>query len=83
MVYLGVTWVVNLFVKDLFLPLHQRPLLTYSVAALLLGAQLMSIGFLAELITAYQVGDEHSYSIAERTPEEKNGGGEAGAGGGR
>jgi glycosyltransferase involved in cell wall biosynthesis len=66
--YLGVTWLVNCFVPDSFLPLHQRPLLIYSVAALLLGAQLMSIGFLAELITAYQGGDEHSYSIAERTP---------------
>jgi hypothetical protein len=27
---------------------------------------MMSIGFLAELITAYQGQDEHSYSIAER-----------------
>ena len=70
--YLGVTWVVNLFAPPgTFLPLHQRPLLIYSVAALLLGAQMMSIGFLAELITAYQVGDEHSYSIAERTPRER------------
>jgi len=69
--YLSVTWVVNWIVPDTFLPLHQRPLLIYSVAALLLGAQMMSIGFLAELITAYQVGDEHSYSVAERTPGEK------------
>ncbi len=66
--YLGLTWVVNWLVPDTFLPLHQRPLLIYSVAALLLGAQMMSIGFLAELITAYQGGDEHSYSVAERTP---------------
>jgi dolichol-phosphate mannosyltransferase len=67
--YLAATWVLgNLRLID-YTPLHQRPLLIYSVAALLLGAQLMSIGFLAELITAYQGGDEHSYSIAERTPE--------------
>jgi dolichol-phosphate mannosyltransferase len=66
--YLAATWVLgNLRLMD-YTPLHQRPLLIYSVAALLLGAQLMSIGFLAELITAYQGGDEHSYSIAERTP---------------
>jgi len=71
MAYLTVTWLVNWFAPESFLPLHQRPLLIYSVAALLLGAQMMSIGFLAELITAYQVGDEHSYSIAERTPGEK------------
>jgi glycosyltransferase involved in cell wall biosynthesis len=66
--YLTVTWVINWYWPETFLPLHQRPLLIYSVAALLLGAQMMSIGFLAELITAYQGGDEHSYSIAERTP---------------
>jgi glycosyltransferase involved in cell wall biosynthesis len=70
--YLAVTWVVNWVSPETFLPLHQRPLLIYSVAALLLGAQMMSIGFLAELITAYQGGDEHSYSVAERTPEQES-----------
>ncbi len=65
--YLSVTWIVNWLAPGSFLPLHERPLLVYSAAALLLGAQMMSIGFLAELITAYQGGDEHSYSIAERT----------------
>jgi dolichol-phosphate mannosyltransferase len=65
---LAVTWVVRLWYPDAFLPLHDRPLLIYSVAALLLGAQMMSIGFLAELITAYQGRDEDSYSIAEQTP---------------
>ncbi|HZT82758.1 MAG TPA: glycosyltransferase family 2 protein [Gemmataceae bacterium] len=69
--WLSVEWLVNLFYPEgekPFLPLHQRPLLLYSVAALLLGAQMMSIGFLAELITAYQGRDEDSYSVAERTP---------------
>ncbi len=50
-------------------PLHQRPAVIYSLGALLLGAQMMSMGFLAELITAYQVRDADTYSIAERTPE--------------
>jgi glycosyltransferase involved in cell wall biosynthesis len=66
--YLGVTWLINVARPGSFPPLHERPLLTYSVAALLLGAQMMSIGFLAELITAYQGRDEDSYSIADRTP---------------
>jgi glycosyltransferase involved in cell wall biosynthesis len=65
--YLGVTWLVRLWHPDAFPPLHERPLLIYAVAALLLGAQMMSIGFLAELITAYQGRDEDSYSIAEQT----------------
>jgi hypothetical protein len=66
--WLGVTWIVNLFYPENerpFLPLHQRPLMTYALAALLLGAQLITIGFLAELIIAYQGRDEDSYSIAE------------------
>jgi len=67
LLYLGVTWLVRLWDPDAFLPLHDRPLLLYAVAALLLGAQMTSIGFLAELITAYQGRDEDSYSIAAET----------------
>ncbi|MBI3836399.1 MAG: hypothetical protein HY288_00515, partial [Planctomycetia bacterium] len=51
------------------MPLHERPAVIYSMGALLLGGQLMSIGFLAELITAYQFRDADTYSIAERTAE--------------
>ena len=50
-------------------PLHQRPAVIYAAGALLLGGQLMSIGFLAEMITAYQYRDRDAYSIAKRTPE--------------
>ncbi|MCS6852118.1 MAG: glycosyltransferase family 2 protein [Gemmataceae bacterium] len=68
MIYLAGTWVLRLWYPEAFRPLHERPALVYAVAALLLGAQMMSIGFLAELITAYQGRDEDSYSIAEETP---------------
>ena len=64
--YLTITWFVNVFSPGFFLPLHERPLLLYSVAALLMGAQMMSMGFLAEMITAYQ-GRSDTFSIAERT----------------
>jgi glycosyltransferase involved in cell wall biosynthesis len=66
MAYLTITWFVNVFSPGFFLPLHERPLLLYSVAALLMGAQMMSMGFLAEMITAYQ-GRSDTFSIAERT----------------
>ncbi len=66
MAYLGVTWIINYFAPDSFPPLHQRPLLIYSLGGLLLGAQIMSIGFLAELITFLQCREEDSYSIAEQ-----------------
>ena len=39
----------------------------YSVALLLLGGQLMSIGFLGELFIAYHGHDAQTYSVAERT----------------
>ena len=67
LVYLGVTWIIRIWDPDLFEPLHQRPLTIYAAVALLLGAQMMSIGFLAELITAYLGRDQDSYSIAEKT----------------
>ncbi len=67
LIYLGVTWVIRVWYPDLFEPLHQRPLTIYAAVALLLGAQMMSIGFLAELITAYQGRDQDGYSIAETT----------------
>jgi hypothetical protein len=60
--------VIRLRYESAFQPLHERPLLIYALAALLLGAQMMSIGFLAELITAYQGRDEDAYSIAEEQP---------------
>jgi glycosyltransferase involved in cell wall biosynthesis len=66
LVYLAVLWLLT------HLPPHwefdrigSRPLLAYSVAALLLGGQLLSLGFLAELIVAYTGHDPDNYSIAE------------------
>ncbi|MBM3996357.1 MAG: glycosyltransferase family 2 protein [Planctomycetes bacterium] len=67
MLYLAITWLLRLYDDKWFPPLHERPLLTYAVAALLLGAQMMSIGFLAELMTAYLSKDQESYSVKERT----------------
>jgi dolichol-phosphate mannosyltransferase len=65
--YLAVLWVLNYFDVVKSLPLHERPLLIYSAAALLLGAQMMSVGLVAELITSYMGRDEDGFSIAERT----------------
>ncbi|MCI0685550.1 MAG: glycosyltransferase family 2 protein [Gemmataceae bacterium] len=65
--YLLATWIVRLWHPDAFEPIHRRALPMFALAAVVLGAQLMSIGFLAELIIAYQSGDQLPYSIAERT----------------
>src|SRR5262249_61865377 len=66
MLWLVVTWTINCFTPAAFPPLHERPLLIYSLGAVLLGAQMISIGLLAELITDYMSRDEDAYSIAER-----------------
>ena len=47
--------------------LTDRAIFFYSIIALFFGGQLISIGFLAELITAYVGHDTEPYSISERT----------------
>ncbi len=48
-------------------PIGSRPLLAYSIAALLLGGQLLSLGFLGELMVALTGRDVDTYSVAEHT----------------
>lgn len=66
---IGIVYLTIIWFQPGQTPLHQRPLLTYSVASLLLGVQLFSIGLLAELITAQRQRSEDSFSIAERTDQ--------------
>ena len=64
---LAATWLLTHLPPHFnFAPIGPRPLLAYSVASLLLGGQLLSLGFLAELIVAYTGRDAQTYSIAER-----------------
>jgi dolichol-phosphate mannosyltransferase len=67
MTWLAITWVIRQFDPTKFEPLHQRPLLIYSVALLLLGTQMLTMGFLAELLTAHNARHKDEYSIAETT----------------
>jgi glycosyltransferase involved in cell wall biosynthesis len=77
MAWLAVTWCYRLWDAGAFPPLSERPLLLYSVAALLLGALMISNGLLAEMMTAQRERDPDHFSIAERTepalsiPEER------------
>jgi glycosyltransferase involved in cell wall biosynthesis len=52
--------------------LHQKPSVIYSMGLMLLGGQLMSIGFLAELFIAYHAPDRRGYSISDRTPPKES-----------
>jgi glycosyltransferase involved in cell wall biosynthesis len=66
--YLAVYWVIkNSLGMEEWPELHERPAMIYSMGALLLGAQFMSIGFLAELMTAYYGRTTVMYSIKDRT----------------
>ncbi len=65
---LGVSWLLmNVFQVWTTHPIGTRPLLIYSVASLLLGAQALSLGMLAELIVANTGHERDRYSVRERT----------------
>lgn len=69
--YLGLMWLMmNVFHSWPQVPIGTRPLLLYSVAAQLLGAQALSVGILAELIVANTDRDRDSYSIRDQTKKE-------------
>ncbi|MEW4528809.1 glycosyltransferase family 2 protein [Maioricimonas sp. JC845] len=66
--YLSLLWVLmNVFGVFEPAPIGSRPLLAYSVASTLLGAQALSLGLLAELIVANTGRERDTYSVAERT----------------
>lgn len=71
--YLAMIWILTNWGSLQAPPLHTRPLLIYSAASLIIGGQMLSIGLMAELITAYHSRDQDAYSIAERTDEPGNG----------
>ncbi|HEY4759933.1 MAG TPA: glycosyltransferase family 2 protein [Thermoguttaceae bacterium] len=72
MIYLTGYWIISRMDLGIeVLHLSGRPLLLYSIALLLLGGQLMSIGFLAELFIAYHGPHGKTYSICERAGNEE------------
>lgn len=67
--YLAFIWILTNILRFKFDAIGNRPLLAYSMGSLLLGGQLVSLGFLAELIVAYTGRDSDTYSISDRTPQ--------------
>ncbi len=61
LIYLAILWLGGVR------PIGTRPVLIYSVAALLLGAQLASVGILAELLTSHNISTQKDklYSVSE------------------
>jgi dolichol-phosphate mannosyltransferase len=67
MLALAVWWVVSRLV-DVVDPihLHERAIFYYSMGAMLLGAQFVTAGFLAEMITASHMREASTYTIKQR-----------------
>ncbi|MCE9556189.1 MAG: glycosyltransferase family 2 protein [Planctomycetes bacterium] len=70
MVFMAVMWVATrllAMVTDLVTPysIHERALTYYCLAAIVIGVQFLSIGFLAELITYTASRNTDNYSIKE------------------
>ncbi len=63
LVYLAIVWVAGVR------PIGDRPLLAYSSAMLGVGAQFVSLGILAELVTAFQIRSVATFSVAETVGE--------------
>ncbi len=67
MMVLSGWWVVSRVVDSMpVLDLHKRAIFYYSMVAVLLGAQFMTMGFLAGLMTDYHSQDTQPYSIKTR-----------------
>jgi dolichol-phosphate mannosyltransferase len=68
MAVLTVWWVVSRAVGVLDpIHLHERAIFYYSMGAVLLGAQFVTAGFLAEMITASHMRETSTFSIQDRT----------------
>ena len=67
-IYLTIYWFLRVSFEaySKWPPLHERPLLIFSLGALLLGTQLLCMGFLAELIVNRNQESNEPYTIRER-----------------
>jgi glycosyltransferase involved in cell wall biosynthesis len=65
--YLALCWLLAQLKVEGYGPIGNRPLLTYSLAGVVLGFQMVAMGFLAELMIALNSRSERSYNIAEFT----------------
>jgi glycosyltransferase involved in cell wall biosynthesis len=63
---LGMLYLAILWLDPKNRPIGERPLLFYSGALVSIGVQLLSLGILAELVTAYNIRPEDTYSIVEK-----------------
>jgi len=66
LLWMAIYWVLRMLFFPEWSPVHQRPVVIYSMGGLLLGSQLLCMGFLAELIVAQNTERKQPYTISER-----------------
>lgn len=67
-------WVISRLSRSIAdVHLHQKAIFYFCILGVLLGIQLISIGFLAELITAMNRSSRNAYSIAKDTADRDSG----------
>ena len=69
--YLAVVWCVSRLPDNVPVHLHETAALYYSLVLLLIGAQLLALGFVAELVSALLSRETDAYSVAEHTSPDK------------
>jgi dolichol-phosphate mannosyltransferase len=71
--YLSAMWVVSRLSEQMDdLHLHETAIFYYCILAMLLGAQFLLSGLLAELIVSRTVPGNQSFSVAERIPAQRS-----------
>lgn len=73
MLYLAIAWCVSRLPGYEPIHLHETAALYYSLVAVLLGGQLLAIGFVAEMIASLVSRQRDSFSIAEHTNPNREG----------
>ncbi len=69
--YLAILWCVSRLPGNVPVHLHETAALYYSLVLMLIGTQLLALGFVAELISALVTREGDAYSVAEHTSPDK------------
>jgi len=72
MFYLAVMWCVSRLPGNIPVHLHQTAALYYSLVAMLIGVQLLAMGFVAEMIASLVARDLDHYSVKQHTQPTTN-----------
>lgn len=73
MSYLAIVWCISRLPGNVPVHLHETAAIYYSLVLLLVGAQLLALGFVAELISALMSKETDAYSVAEHTSPKESG----------